>query len=119
MNERIKKVRLREKLSQKEFGEALGVSRDVYANIENNRVEPKDTFIKLLCATYHINEDWLRTGRGDMAVTLSKDDEFLNLIAEIQVSGDEFVMRLLRAYWNLDDDSKTIIRKMINDIADK
>lgn len=119
MNERIKKVRLREKLSQKDFGKSLGVSRDVYANIENNRVEPKDTFVKLLCAKYHIDEDWLRFGKGNMEVKLSKDDEFLSLITEIQVSGDEFIMRLLRAYWNLDDDAKAIIRKMINDIADK
>lgn len=119
MNERIKEVRIQAGLSQKDFGASLGVSRDVYANIENNRVEPKDTFIKLLCSEYHISEDWIRTGNGEMHATLSRDEEFLQLITEIQVSNDDFIIRLLRAYWNLEDDAKAIIRKMINDIADK
>jgi len=68
MYERIKKTRKRLNLTQKSFGEALGVSRDVYANIENNRVEPTKTFIQLLCSSFNVNEEWLRNGTGKMFV---------------------------------------------------
>ena len=68
MYQQIKAVRKYTGKTQKDFGETLGVSRDVYANIENARVEPSKTFIQLLCSTYSINHEWLATGRGDMFV---------------------------------------------------
>lgn len=119
INERIRKVRSHVGLSQAKFGECLGVSRDVINNLELGRVEPKDYIKKLICSEFKISESWLETGEGDMLAPLSKDDEFIQLVTEIQVSNDDFILRLLRAYWNLDDDAKAVIRKLVNDIADK
>lgn len=119
ISERIREVRTLEGLSQAKFGEHLGVSRDVINNLELGRVEPKDYIKKLICSEFKISEDWLENGKGDMHTPLTKDEEFLQLITEIQVSDDDFVLRMLRAYWNLDDASKAVIRKLINDMADK
>ena len=66
MIDRLKSLRKTLKLSQAEFGEKLGVSRDVISNFENGRVELKDNFIQLICLKFSINENWLRTGEGDM-----------------------------------------------------
>lgn len=66
MKDRIKQIRKEKKLSQSGFGEALGVSRDVISNYEMGRVVPSELFIKHLCDTYNVNEDWLRTGNGEM-----------------------------------------------------
>ena len=38
IGDRVKKVRIENKLTQKELGDLLGVSRDVIANIEYSRV---------------------------------------------------------------------------------
>lgn len=66
MFNRIKQVREVLNLSQREFGENLGVSRDVISNIEYNRVQPKDLFINHMCDFYKINPEWLETGTGEM-----------------------------------------------------
>ena len=66
MIDRLKSLRKSLHLSQAEFGEKLGVSRDVISNFENGRVELKDNFIQLICLKFSINETWLRTGEGDM-----------------------------------------------------
>lgn len=66
MVNRIKMVRETLKLSQREFGEKLGVSRDVISNIEYNRVQPKKLFLRHICQLYNINEHWLDTGEGNM-----------------------------------------------------
>ena len=66
MNQRLKELRKFLKLSQTAFGAKLGVSRDVINNFENGRVELKDNFIQLICLKFSINENWLRTGEGDM-----------------------------------------------------
>lgn len=66
LNKRIKDVRQTLKLSQREFGAKLGVSRDVISNIEYNRVQPKKLLLKHICQLYNVNEHWLETGEGEM-----------------------------------------------------
>ena len=85
--ERIKYVRKKElNMTQEEFGQALGVSRSVIANIEYNRLarlEQKEPIIKLICKQFHINESWLRTGEGEPFAYDLEEDEFSNYVAEI------------------------------------
>ncbi len=66
MYSRIKAVRKALHLSQREFGERLGVSRDVISNIEYGRVPPKELLIRHICELYNVHELWLRTGEGPM-----------------------------------------------------
>lgn len=68
MKYRLKQIRKNQSMSQIAFGKSLGVSRDVISNYEMGRVEPTDLFINHLCNTYHINENWLRFGIGDMYI---------------------------------------------------
>ena len=63
---RIKAVRETLGLSQREFGEKLGVSRDVISNIEYGRVQPKKLLLQHMCQQYKVNEHWLETGAGEM-----------------------------------------------------
>lgn len=73
-------------MTQEEFGQALGVSRSVIANIEYNRLarpEQKEPIIKLICKQFHINESWLRTGEGEPFAYDLEEDEFSNYVAEI------------------------------------
>ncbi len=74
MNMRIQMLRASLHLSQREFGEKLGVSRDVISNLEYGRTEPKDVFIKHICSLYHVNENWLRTGKPPMFLSLPQDN---------------------------------------------
>ncbi|WP_050698575.1 helix-turn-helix domain-containing protein [Anaeromassilibacillus senegalensis] len=66
MSNRIKAVREALKLSQREFGEKLGVSRDVISNLEYDRVQPKELQLRHICDLYGVNETWLKTGDGEM-----------------------------------------------------
>ena len=63
---RITLVRKTLGLTQREFGEKMGVSRDVIGNIEYRRVPPKKLFLQHMCQQYKVNEHWLETGEGDM-----------------------------------------------------
>ena len=55
MKEHIKELRKFFGLTQSEFGESIGVSRDVVGNLELGRVEPSELIIKMICKTYHVN----------------------------------------------------------------
>ena len=66
MHTRVKAVRKALGLSQREFGEGLGVSRDVIGNIEYGRVPPKNPFLIHLCQQCGVDRHWLETGEGEM-----------------------------------------------------
>lgn len=70
MKDRIKAIRLairkKPKVSQSEFADFLGTTRPAIASYEIGKVIPSDTFIQLLCSKFNINEQWLRTGEGEM-----------------------------------------------------
>lgn len=58
-------------MSQTDFGERLGVNRDVIGNIELNRLvrpEQKLSLLKLICKEFSVNEEWLMNGTEPMFV---------------------------------------------------
>ena len=66
MNERIKKLRKYLDLTQKEFGERIGIKGNTIANYELGRNEPIDAVVSLICREFNVSEEWLRNGTGKM-----------------------------------------------------
>lgn len=70
-NTRVKELRKTLNLSQTKFGEKLGVSKDVIANIELERVELKEMTAKHICRIYNVNPLWLIEGEGEMFIEIA------------------------------------------------
>lgn len=86
MNSRVREVREHLGLSQAQFGERLGVSRDVISNIEYNRLKnpkQKEPIIKLICSTFGVNEIWLRTGEGEMFQAMTENEELAAYLGDV------------------------------------
>lgn len=66
INQRIKALRKDKKLNQKEFGEMIGLAQTGISWIEQEGNTVIDQNIRLICDTFHIREEWLRTGEGEM-----------------------------------------------------
>lgn len=108
MVNRIKTVRETLKLSQREFGEKLGVSRDVISNIEYGRVQPKELLLNHMCQLYNINEAWLKTGEGEMFKTseeISKADEALNLFKSLRPEFQDYALEQIENLLKLQNKS--------------
>ncbi len=65
-----------EKNSEKKIGSA----RNTIANYESGNRNPSDAIIKLICREFDVNEDWLRTGEGQMFK--QPDDDFITMSAK-------------------------------------
>lgn len=74
MNERIKKVRETLDLTQEEFGRRIGSARNTIANYENGNRNPSNSVILSICREFGVNEEWLRTGEGEMFCKLETND---------------------------------------------
>lgn len=72
VSDRLKEIRKRENLSQKDFAEKLGISRTHYSNIENETVTLTPKIAKLICSTFKVNEPWLL--KGEDSYSFSPED---------------------------------------------
>ena len=68
LNERIKKLRKGLDLTQQEFANRLGTTRNNIAGYEVGRRSPSEAVISLICKTFNVSETWLRTGEGERFV---------------------------------------------------
>lgn len=64
--QRIRELRKRLDMTQTEFGDSLGVSREVINTYEHGKVLPPHTVIELLHLKHNVNPEWLNTGIGEM-----------------------------------------------------
>lgn len=108
----IKKVRTSLGLTQVNFGERLGVSRDVINNAELERATISPLLIKAIALKFAVNENWLVNGTGEMFIN-SNGDLLEILKSKYKLSNFEF--KILKAYLELDVNQ----RKAVENFAHK
>ncbi len=104
MNERIRALRKALGLTQEKFAEKLHIKRNTLANYEIGRNEPIDAVVTLICEKFNVNEDWLRSGNGEMFKKISKNNRLANWVANVLREPDEsFKKRFLDLLSRLDE----------------
>lgn len=118
MDERIKQLRAYLGLTQQEFAEKLGMKRNSIANYETGRNEPIDAVVALICKTFNVNEQWLRTGEGEMLVQLSPSEELAAFTAQLQRE-DSFRRRFIAALSTLDPDAWDYVERFMRQLIEE
>lgn len=114
MNARIKQIRRELGLTQTEFAERIGLKQNSIALIESGKRNISDQAVLSICREYGINEEWLRTGRGEkMAPDAS--DELEALVKKYDLSNADQV--LIEKYVNLKAGSRETIINFITDVV--
>lgn len=117
MNERIKNLRKALGLTQQEFADRLGISRNNIATYETRNSAPGSSVIALICREFNVNEEWLRTGEGEMFIqspsgfldALAQEyglsrrgtiivEKFLDLKPEIQEAVADYIEKVAAAF---------------------
>ena len=97
MNERLKKLRKTLDLTQQKFADRLGVKRNTVGQWECGINAITDQVVFSICRDFDVNEEWLRTGEGEMfAAPTAASDKIMDFAAEIARNDDkEFRKRLV------------------------
>jgi transcriptional regulator with XRE-family HTH domain len=66
INQRIVQIRKNLGYTQEQFAEAVKLSRSFQGEIEKKHRKVNDRLIKMICLTYGVSENWLKTGAGEM-----------------------------------------------------
>lgn len=116
MNERIKQIRKDAGMNQLDFANALDISKGFVCYLEAGTRFPSDRTINDICRLFHINEEWLRTGSGDMYADRSQNQviaDFMNQVMESEEN--DLRRRLIDALAKLDTEQWILL----GEIADK
>lgn len=96
MNERLKIIRLKLKLTQEDMGTKIGVTNATISRLEKGVNNFTERVITSICREFNVNEEWIRHGTGEMFIqninntqggTLM-DNELLNILKSIQTKID-------------------------------
>jgi transcriptional regulator with XRE-family HTH domain len=100
---RIKQVRNEFNLTQSEFAESLGVTRNMISMYELSHVAPPQLFLDHLCLKYGVDPIWLETGDGEMFHEQSIDEEIAEFAGKILGGDNQFKKQVFYALSQMDD----------------
>lgn len=84
MNQRIHTLRKTLKLSQKNFGEKIGLKQNAISYMEKPNATITEQNIRCICSIFNVNENWLRNGQGNMFIeNKKKQQEFFDIFDEL------------------------------------
>lgn len=99
------------------FGHVLRVSQQYISKLVKEGT-PSDRLIEDICEKFDINEEWLRTGIGDMKSTSLMEDAFFKAAASISKRNDIYAMNMVIQYDNLPPEKKKLFWDFIHRLDD-
>lgn len=118
MNERIKELRKALGLTQQDFADRIGSVQNTITGYETGRRAPSNQVVALICREFNVNENWLRTGEGQMFIQVSRDEEIAAFIGDV-LSGEtgDFRRRLISVLSRLDADQWGLLEHIAEELA--
>lgn len=103
MDKRLKIMRLEKGLTQTELGNIIGLSKSAISKIELDKASLTDRNIQALTKELDVNPIWLKTGEGDMFLSI-KTDLVDQLAKEYKL--DQTSQELIRSFLELDQEQR-------------
>jgi transcriptional regulator with XRE-family HTH domain len=98
VNRRIIEIRKALGYKQTKFADELKLSRPFQSGIEINHRKVNDRLVKMICLTYGVNENWLKTGAGEM----------------FDIGNDLKLQRIIRNFNKMDDLLQDYVMKYLD-----
>lgn len=120
MNKRIKEIRQNAGMTQREFADRIGVSRNTIAAYETDARVPIDAIIVSICREFNVNEDWLRTGLGNMYTEVNPDIQLSKALGSLlREESGSFKKQLILSLLELNQKEWDTLEKLITSVTKK
>ena len=122
MNERLKKLRKTLDLTQQKFADRLGVKRNTVGQWECGINAITDQVVFSICREFDVNEEWLRTGEGEMFEQMTEQQKLLKYTGMLLKDKDSAIVNAIQSfivtYEQLDGTSKATLEKIAQQFVD-
>jgi len=75
---RIRSIRKELHMTQKEFAERIGITQAHLSGVENNKDNPSESVLRIICNEFNIGIRWLKLGEGEKIRKLMSKEEFIS-----------------------------------------
>ena len=116
IGERIKVLRKEKNLSMEDFGSVIGMGKSAVSRIENGVNGTTDQTIRSICREFGVNEQWLRTGEGEM-LEQTRASVLDRLSTEYDLSREQ--RSVIEAFLDLDPQERDVILKYVHNVFDR
>lgn len=119
MEQRLKKLRKELGFTQEEFAARIGIKRAAISNYEIGRNEPIDAVVALICREFDVNEEWLRTGEGEMFTQMSRTDEISAFVGSILKGEPDFRQKFISVLARMTPDEWQLLEKKVLELLEE
>lgn len=120
LGQRIEEVINRTGCKKTEFAEKIGITPAYVSQICSGVRQPSNRILDSICREFKVNEEWLRTEKGDIFREMSVNDEISSFIGNVLTDKSDFRRRLISALARLTpEDWKLIEAKVRELVADE
>lgn len=114
LNERIDYLIKSLGMKKTAFAEKLNVSQAFVSQLCSGVKQPSERTIRDICTKFNVNEDWLRTGNGEMFIELTRDEQIENFVGDVLKSEeDSFKKKFISMLSALDESDWEVLQKMV------
>lgn len=118
MNKRIRKLRKELNLTLDKFGEQIGLKKSSLSQIENGKCAITEQTIKSICREFNVNENWLRTGEGDIHTQISEEDELMQWAGKVlSKQSSDFQYRFVKMLMGLTEEQWQVFEDKVRELA--
>jgi transcriptional regulator with XRE-family HTH domain len=113
MAERLIKVREARGVKQAKFALDIGIKRSTLAGLEGGKARISDRNIQTICSACNVNEDWFRTGLGEMFTipqggpNIEDENQLLAMFRRLTAEMRAVVLRKVRELLAIDGEPWT------------
>lgn len=118
MNTRIARIRKEANLTQQEFADRLGLTKNFVSLIETGGRKPSDRTISDICRIFDIQEDWLRHGLEPMRAAKSREEEIADLVGSALTGSSEFKKSVIRMICSRTDEELKALEAALQAVYD-
>ena len=120
MKDRIRLLRHTLGLTQQKFADKLGIKGNAISQYESGRNAPIDAVISLICREFNVNEEWQRTGNGEMFVQRTRADELSSFVDQLlQSEPDDIRRRFVTAISRLSTKELEVLERTALHLTDE
>lgn len=115
-NTRLKAIRDHFDLNQYEFGKRIGVTGATISRLESGVRTLTEAQILAIVREFGVDENWLRTGEGEMLRPVSRDTELAAFFGDLQSSTPDFRHQLISVLSRLTVDEWAMLERKAKEL---
>ena len=119
INNRVSRLIVELGVTKTAFANKLKVSQAFVSKMCSGDSGLSDRTIQDICDKFHVNEEWLRNGDGEIFQERSREDEIASFMGDLLDGPDNFKKRLIAVLANLEEDDWELLEEMALTLAEE